>query len=198
MSRTPARVRSDGRLLRTERSRRQIVEAIVALVRAGQVQPTVEAIAEHAGVGTRTVFRHFEDKEALARAVAARIAAEMTPLLDLTPIRGTLAERAHQLVGRRARFYERIAPFRRAGIVERGRSWTVGRARAALDTLHRTQLEAVFRSELERLDRDLVEVVDALTSFEAWDRLRLDQRLSRVRAAAAMERGLLALFAAGS
>jgi hypothetical protein len=32
----------------------------------------------------------------------------------------------------------------------------------------------------------LVEALDPATSFEAWDRLRLDQRLSRPRAQAAM------------
>ena len=40
---------------------------------------------------------------------------------------------------------------------------------------------------------DLVEALDQATSFEAWDRLRNDQRLGRPRARAVMERTVRAL-----
>lgn len=185
----------DGRMLRSERSRGQIVEAMIALLRDGR-QPTAELIAERAGVGARTVFRHFEDKDALAAAVAARVEREIAPRLDLSPIEGSLPRRVRELVRRRAGLYERLAPFRRAALPERERSRTVGRLRASLDRVNRQQLEATFGPEMQRLGADLVEAVDALASFETWDRLRADQRLSRARAAAAMERGLLALLGA--
>ena len=57
----------DGRALRSERSRRPIVEALFALVGEGVLQPTAQQVADRAGVGIRTVFRHFEDMDALLR-----------------------------------------------------------------------------------------------------------------------------------
>jgi hypothetical protein len=41
----------------------------------------------------------------------------------------------------------------------------------------------------------IVEALDQATSFEAWDRLRSDQRLGRDRARAAMECAVQALLA---
>jgi len=40
--------------------------------------------------------------------------------------------------------------------------------------------------ELDGAPRDLLEAMDQATSYESWERLRLDQRLSRPRARAAM------------
>ena len=48
--------------------------------------------------------------------------------------------------------------------------------------------------ELERAPADLFEALDLATSFEAWDRLRSEQRLGPARARAVMERSVLALL----
>ncbi len=47
--------------------------------------------------------------------------------------------------------------------------------------------------ELSDAPEDLVEALDQVTSFEAWDRLREEQRLATKRALAAMERSVVAL-----
>jgi hypothetical protein len=47
--------------------------------------------------------------------------------------------------------------------------------------------------ELRAAPSDLVEALDQATSFEAWDRLRSEQRLGRGRARAAMDRNVRAL-----
>ena len=49
--------------------------------------------------------------------------------------------------------------------------------------------------ELRRARDDVVDALDVALSFETWDRLRVDQRLGRERAAAALERTVLALLA---
>jgi len=49
--------------------------------------------------------------------------------------------------------------------------------------------------ELRRAPVDLVEALDLALSFEAWDRLRTDQRLGRDRARAVLRRAVLALVA---
>jgi hypothetical protein len=49
--------------------------------------------------------------------------------------------------------------------------------------------------ELRRAPVDLVEALDLVLSFEAWDRLRKEQRLSRDRAREALVRMVFALSA---
>ncbi|MDX1649759.1 MAG: hypothetical protein R3263_07875, partial [Myxococcota bacterium] len=49
--------------------------------------------------------------------------------------------------------------------------------------------------ELVHAPAEVAEAVELVTSFEAWDRLRTDQRLGRARARAAMELALRALLA---
>jgi AcrR family transcriptional regulator len=183
---------SDGRLQRSERSREAIVNAILDLVGAGNLEPTAEQVAEAAGVGIRTVFRHFSDMESLFAAMSARLAAEFGPLLEETPPEVGLAQRARAMVRQRVAFFERIAPHKRAGNLRRWRSAYLRQEHAAMVRNLREHLLR-WLPELERAPDDLVEALDLAASFEAWDRLRTEQRLGRTRALAAMQRTVRAL-----
>jgi AcrR family transcriptional regulator len=55
--------KSDGRLLRSERSRRLIIESMINLVDEGFLVPTAQQVAQRADVGIRSVFRHFDDMD---------------------------------------------------------------------------------------------------------------------------------------
>ena len=55
--------KSDGRRQRSQRSRQKILEAMWALMLDGDMDPSAADIAEKAGVGLRSVFRHFEDMD---------------------------------------------------------------------------------------------------------------------------------------
>lgn len=182
----------DGRALRSERSRAAIVQALLGLVGEGIVEPTAQQVAERAGVGLRTVFRHFDDMEVLFAAVDARVQADALPLLPDEPPQGPLAERVRALVARRSAFFERIAPYKRAGQLRRNRSpFLTGQHEALRRELRRRLLQAL--PELAQAPADLVDAFEQATSFEAWDRLRSEQRASRARAVAAMLRMAAAL-----
>ncbi|MEL0137982.1 MAG: helix-turn-helix domain-containing protein, partial [Halieaceae bacterium] len=56
---------SDGRRQRSERSQVAIVEAALALMDEGVLVPTAQQIADRAGVGIRSFFRHFTDMDSL-------------------------------------------------------------------------------------------------------------------------------------
>ena len=56
---------ADGRRLRSERSRQAIIDAMLKLVEEGVLVPTAQQVSERAGVGIRSVFRHFSDMESL-------------------------------------------------------------------------------------------------------------------------------------
>jgi AcrR family transcriptional regulator len=168
---------------------------MIAYIRQRAVRPSAEEVAARAGVGLRTVFRHFADMESLATEVFRKVYTEILPLIDATPIEGSLPERVHEMVLRRARVYERIGPFRHATRPFRHRSPKAQRRHEALDRWHRVQLEQVLGEDAAGLDLPLRAVLDALTSFETWDRLRSDQGLARARACSAVERGVLAVIA---
>jgi len=70
---------------RQEETRRRIVEAAVTLHGSiGMSQTTITQIAELAGVGRQTVYRHFPDELALDRACSG-LYWERNPLPDLEP-----------------------------------------------------------------------------------------------------------------
>ena len=62
----------DGRIARGARARAAIVDALLALIEAGELRPSAARIAERAGVSLRSVFQHFKDVESLFAAMADR------------------------------------------------------------------------------------------------------------------------------
>jgi len=191
-ARRAAEPASDGRVRRGERSGQAIVEALVGLVGDGILEPTAQQVAVRAGVGMRTVFRRFSDMESLLAEMGARVEAEALPLLVGGLPSGDLTERARALVGQRATFFERIAPYKRAGNLKRWRSPVVRYRHARLVRALRADLRR-WLPELRRAPAGVADALDLATSFEAWDRLRTEQRLARERAQAAVERMVLCL-----
>lgn len=176
----------DGRVLRSERSRVAIVEALFGLIGEGVLRPTAQRVAERAGVGLRTVFRHFADMDTLFAELNEKLIAEVRPLVQEAPLAGSVEKRTLELTRRRAGLFERIAPYMRSSRVNRWNS-------PFLEEAHRAFVRRL-RSELQRwvpeLSHAAPEVSDALeiaTSFATWNRLRDEQRLSQKRAVAAME-----------
>jgi AcrR family transcriptional regulator len=185
----------DGRTLRSERSREAMVQALFELVGEGVLRPTAQQVAERAGVGIRSVFRHFEDMDTLLAYVDARLRSEAEPLLRVAPPAGGVEKRARALIENRVALFERIAPYKRAGNLQRPRS-------RYLQGMHQTlvrELRAGLQRwipELSGAPHDAVDALEQITSFEAWDRLRSEQRLGVERAQAAMERVVLLLVRA--
>ena len=191
-ARSASELAYDGRVRRGERSGQAIVEALVGLVGDGILEPTAQQVAVRAGVGMRTVFRRFSDMESLLAEMGARVEAEALPLLVGGRPSGDLTERARALVSQRATFFERIAPYKRAGNLKRWRSPVVRYRHARLVRALRADLRR-WLPELRRAPAGVADALDLATSFEAWDRLRTEQRLARERAQAAVERMVLCL-----
>ena len=178
---------TDGRVLRSERSREIIESALYELVGEGNLEPTAQQVAERADVGIRTVFRLFSDMEALYATLDAQLLAELTPMLrDGPPPDTGLRERAVALVCDRAALFERIAPYKRSSNLKRRRSPYLTEQHRKLVRELRARLLR-WLPELRDAPDEITEALDQATSFEAWDRLRSDQRLGRPRARAAME-----------
>lgn len=187
---------SDGRRDRSLRSKAAIASAFVSLVDAGNLAPSSHEVARQAGVGHRTVFRHFQDMESLYASIRQEIAKLAQPILGKQVFAGSSSQRVRQLVSQRCRFHARIANFRRALVA---RYWTspalqslVQRDQAALRELTRRALPEI--AELSATDFELLEL---LLSFESFARLRELQGLSERRARAVIESGVSHLLGAG-
>lgn len=188
----PHRPASDGRVRRSQRSGLAIVDALMGLVGEGNVEPTAQQVAARAQVGIRTVFRRFSDMESLFAEMDARLQAEALPLLFSGRAAGTRAARARALVRQRAAFFERIAPYKRSGDLKRWRSPFLRAGHARLVQGLRADLLRRL-PELRGAPAAIVDALDLATSFEAWNRLRSEQGLSRARAHGAVERLVLSL-----
>ena len=192
-SETGALARADGRVRRGERNRDAIVEAMFSLVGEGSLQPTAEQVAARAGVGLRSVFRHFSEMESLYAALDVRLRAEVAPIVAAGEPRGSAAARAREMLRRRVRLFERIAPYKRAANAARQRSPFLNAQHRALALALRGHLMR-WLPELAGAPREVRGALELVTSFEAWERLRGDQRLSAARARAAIEAAVTALL----
>jgi TetR/AcrR family transcriptional regulator, regulator of autoinduction and epiphytic fitness len=184
------RKQRDGRTVRAERTRRALVEALLALLNEGRLRPTAAEIAERAGVSERSVFQHFPDREVLLEAVAREQYERVMPTIRPVDASLSLAARIDEFVAQRATLYERAAGVRRAALLMEPESdvvagWltTVRRAGAA-------EAERVFRREIEATPADEREPLRAaLVAACAWgtfEALRFHQGLSVSRTRGAL------------
>ncbi len=182
----------DGRVARRERNRDAVVDAIMVLVKSGEIEPTMAHIAEVAGVSERSIFRHFETREALVAAVIQRQLEVVGSLLHEIPSSGSVADRVHALVIERGRLYEEITPMRRAALRMAERSDLVAEQLADARVWLRDEIETVFAREIDRRSaaegRDLLAAIDMATSWEAWNLLREHEDCSPARARRVTER----------
>lgn len=167
----------DGRRLRREQGRAAVVDAVIDLVLAGATPPSADDIAARAGVSTASVFRYFDSLDDLRRHAIGRYLQRYDHLLDIPDIgEHGLVRRIANLVEARQQFYETIEPMAR---LARSLALTVPELDDALGRVRATladQLSEHFATELGGMRpgrrREMVAVVAALTSYEAWEQLR--------------------------
>ena len=167
----------DGRRIRGEDNRRKIVSAMLKLVEAGQVDPTADEVAKEAGVGLRTVFRHFDDLESLRAEISERMTAEVRPQIDRPFEAQDWRGRLDELIDRRAQVFERLLPFKIAGDVHRHASAFLTGEHKALVKAQREALRRALPASITN-DKARLDALDLLLSFDSWKRLRHDQGVS--------------------
>jgi TetR/AcrR family transcriptional regulator of autoinduction and epiphytic fitness len=191
----------DGRKARSQRTRENIVEAMLGLLEEGNLRPTAAQVAERAGLSVRSVFQHFADLEDLFRAVSEQRTNAVVELFAPFRYVGSLADRIACFIQRRARLHETVAPVRRAAELQAPFSDTVAERLDLARNLNRYDAMNAFAPELERArQRDDVTTAEAVTvvaSWASWDTLRRHQQLSVVQACAVVARtleGLLSVY----
>lgn len=174
----------DGRRLRSLASRDRIISTVIEMVEDGGTALLAETIAARAGVGLRTLFRHFGDMDSLYNAVMARIEASYSDLArpyDAPDWRGQLRESTE----RRLHLYRSGLKYRQAADQFRAASAVMQARKAALDRLLRQRLEGILLPVLAN-DRDRLEAIDLAISLDTYGRLRGVQGLGHDAAGAVM------------
>jgi len=184
----------DGRHLRSRTTRAKIVAALLTLVRDGDVSPSAARVAETAGVGLRTVFRHFDEMESLYREMAEVIEAQVMPIM-LTPFESTgWRDRVREMANRRIGIYETIMPYRISSSIKRFQSEFLMQGYHKQLQLERTSLHAILPATVIA-DAPAASAIEVTISFQCWRRLRHDQGLAIDDARTVIHRLLGAMLA---
>jgi AcrR family transcriptional regulator len=186
--------RVDGRRERGRSSHKRIVEAMMELIIAGDLSPSAARVAEEAGIGLRTVFRHFDDMDALYAEITATITEQVMPIVMAPypdqPWRANIRE----LVSRRVRLFETTLPFRLAANIKRYQSPFLMGQYSRVVMLERELIVRLLPGAV-RADRIGVEALCAALSFHTWRTLRHDQSLSAEDAGTVMGQMVEAVIA---
>jgi TetR/AcrR family transcriptional regulator, regulator of autoinduction and epiphytic fitness len=166
---------TDGRTLRSLRTREAIVDATVGLLEDGDLRPTAPRVADRAKVSVRSVFQHFDDLEQLHAAVAERLVDRVAVLVVPVPADLPLPVRLDRFVHQRALLLEAVTPIRRAADVHGPFSTEITARLRDGQAFLRQELVETFEPELqaagpERGDR--LDCLDASLSWGTWEALR--------------------------
>jgi len=167
---------TDGRRERSRSSRSKIVAALLVLVGKGEVSPSAAQVAEAAGVGLRSVFRHFKDMDALYREMVEVIEARVLPILLQPPIGATWKDKIFDLAERRAKVFETIMPYRISGDLRRFESPYLMHGHRRMLHLESEKIDAHL-PETVRADAAGARGLNVILSFQTWRLLRHDQEL---------------------
>ena len=188
----PATPAPDGRRNRTIETRRRIVKALTELIREGEVAPTAHGVSLRAGVGLRTVFRHFDDMETLYREVDAELQTIVKSMLHMEYTSTRWQDRLVEGLTVRGKLYESITPFFLSAQVHRHESAVIDANIRRGTGLERAILKRLLPKDVVA-DEPRFEALVMVLSPEAWVRLRREQGLSFNAAIATLQCSVQAL-----
>ncbi|HKY65240.1 MAG TPA: TetR/AcrR family transcriptional regulator [Acidimicrobiales bacterium] len=190
---------TDGRNQRRDRNRDAVVSALLELYREGDTGPSAEQIAQRAGISARSLFRYFDDVDALVRTAIARQQQHLAPLYALdAPPDLPVGERIERFVAARVRLLQGMGEVGRVARTLAARQPLILAELARIRHALRVQLTETFAPELDALAADerrrTLAAADVVVSWEAYDLMHNDQGLPADEVGPAMAAGLAALL----
>jgi AcrR family transcriptional regulator len=170
-----AETMADGRNARRERNRVAALDAAIELFGEGTA-PSPEAIARKSGLSLSSIYRYFDDIEALQLAAIGRGVERNQALLQIPGIgEGPLEDRIARFVDARIAFFEHAAPVLRAVV-------HASHTNEALAEQYRIGREAVYADTQRHFDAELRTMsasqrvwvsatIDVLFQVESFDHL---------------------------
>ncbi len=160
---------------------------MLELVADGEVNPSAAQVAVAAGVGLRSVFRHFADMDALYHEMTEIVEARIMPVI-VQPHQATeWRERLRELAARRSRVFEAIMPYRISANLKRFQSKYLMQDYRRMLRLERASLEAALPPAV-LADTVRTHALNVALSFQCWRLLRHDQQMSVADSRAVVDR----------
>lgn len=185
---------NDGRRLRSERSRKSMIDAALELIEEGNFAPTAKQISARAGVGIRSFFRQFEDMDQFFAAVDEHtVGSFWESFLHEGDREGELPERLDSILATYAKAFEEHRSLLLATKSLRWSSRVLKANYERYQQISRANKER-WLPEISQLPSDERELADAYLSFEMWHRLRDIQGLSCSAAQAVILKALTRLL----
>jgi AcrR family transcriptional regulator len=159
-----------------KRRRDRALDAFIDLVLEGSLPPTVDQVAERAGISKATFFRYFENLDVIRCDAGARIL-ERFPLLHVAdPGQGPLHERIGRFVSLRVELWEKVHLLAR---LQRTRVLQDPDAARMVDSVRELMVDQVrhhFAPELQKRSAaqrdDAAALIAMITSVESWEQFR--------------------------
>jgi AcrR family transcriptional regulator len=191
--------RLDGRTARRDRNSEAVLDTVHQMFVEGNFSPAVEEVAARSGVSLRSVYRYFEDTEALLRMAIQRRVSLVEGMFVLPGIgEGTLEQRIEGLVNHRLMLHAKLGPTVRAAVLRAPYSPLLAEQLQRRRKLLSDQVAQHFAPEINALGKtrgeEVLMCVDALCEFEAMEHLRMTRGLSVARTRRAIVTGLTALL----
>lgn len=189
----------DGRRARRERGRQAVVDAAFMLILEGKIPPSALDIADRAGVSVSSVFRNFDGLADLQRQALDQFRSRYSHFVVARPEPGAALEsRVRFFVRQRVGLYEQAGPLMMLARVRALDHETMAEAvaynRAALAAQARECFHAEIAGRPSAVARDLVSLVDSLTSPEAFDLITRTHGQSARQIARSWRSGLTVLI----
>lgn len=190
--------RADGRAERSRRTRTAVVDALLALQEEGDLAPSVQRVADRAGISARTMYLHFRDLEALFVEAGERLLVTLAGVGDPVPLDAPFDERVDAFCRRRVLALERLLPVFRAARIRQPFSAALQSNRDRFVAAADQETDVIFEPELTAMrPAHRAKVRSALhlaTCAAGWDVLRDDRQLDVDEAAAVLRCSVLALL----
>ena len=186
-------LKPDGRLLRSERSRHLIVEAMIELIDEGVLTPTAQQVAKRANVGIRSVFRHFDDMDSIFETTNEIVYQNVKHHFTGGDRSGALHTRVIHAVEQLANGYEAAKNFMLSGRIRMWNTPVIEKNYGLNQARLKKELED-WIPEILNLDPQDRESAYALSSFDYWYRLTNHQKVSQEETIALISKQIQQLF----
>ena len=193
-----AAAETDGRRLRGAQTRERIIRAVVELAQEGELHPPARRVAERAGVSLRNVYHHFSDivtmRETALRSVADEHFRGFPSIDHELPFEARVAALASQC----SEMFEATGAVRKAIEADPDAASQMAEVVRDWRKMTRQRIKRVFEPELpvdRRARREVLDAIDAATSWNNWNFLRDVLGRSPDAATAVLERSIAGIFA---
>ncbi|MEE2667645.1 MAG: TetR/AcrR family transcriptional regulator [Pseudomonadota bacterium] len=162
----------DGRKLRSQNTSDHILSTIIRLAREGNQDINFDVIAKEAKLGTRTIFRHFEDKDALLEALNKKVRESIFNNFPKKSENESLEKRMKSLISFLCDMYSKNKNLYYWTAINIVQSEQVYKNALTMYKLHRMNILKTL-PEIESKDRREQEAIFQILSFGFWRDMRL-------------------------